>query len=354
MAEIIFSKSNLANLKDLPGAAVYGEYEHKIKMYISEESNRWEKEKDIVQKLYNVEKSNGHSEAILGETNFGIFEDVAEGAEAPADTVIPGFDKNITHHEFKKSFLITKTMIEDAKNGIAADARVRARNFARAYGMTRNKLAAAALANGTLEEMEFAKGTYDITTADKQPLFSNAHKFPKTEATQSNNFKVTVAEDEVFSTADLENALTAVSIKMRNFNDDNGEPLGYVPDIIILPGNRGNLETMVKKVVGTERTTGTNNNDIGLQYGNWDVVVLTDWVSNTDEFIVMSSDANQALRGSNFFVRVPLTVKNDVDFLTDNYRWAGRARIGIGHYTWKHVARVTLGADDNATVLTLN
>lgn len=350
MAEIIFSKSNLAKLEGLPGAAVYGEYEHKIKMYISEESNRWEKEKDIVQKLYNVEKSNGHSEAILGETNFGIFADVGEGAEAPADTVIPGFDKNITHHEFKKSFVITKTMIEDAKNGIAADARVRARNFARAYGMTRNKLAAAALANGTSEDMTFAGAKYDLTTADKKPLFYNAHAFPKAGiATQSNNFKATVA-----STADLENVLTAVSIKMRNFKDDNGEPLGYVPDIIILPGNRGTLETMVKKVVGTERTTGTNNNDIGLQYGNWDVVVLTDWVSETDEFIVESSDANQALRGSNLFDRVPLTVKNDVDFLTDNYRWAGRARMGIGHYTWKHVARVTLEAEEGATALTLD
>ena len=352
MPEIIFSKSNLPNT---PGSAVYGEYAHKIKMYISEESNRWEKEKDIVQKLYNVEKSNGHSEAILGETNFGIFADVAEGAEAPADTVIPGFDKNITHHEFKKSFVITKTMMEDAKNGIAADAKVRARNFARAYGMTRNKLAAAALANGTMGTMKFVNVDYDITTADGLPLFNNAHKFPKSElGTQSNNFKATVAEDAVFSTADLENALTAVSINMRNFKDDNGEPLGYVPDIIILPGNRGTLETMVKKVVGTERTTGTNNNDIGLQYGNWDIVVLTDWVSDTDQFIVMSSDANEALRGSNLFDRVPLTVRYDVDHLTENQVWVGRARMGIGHYTWKHVARVTLGADDNATELTLD
>lgn len=351
MAEVIYSKTNLPYSDKNPGAAVYGEYAHKIKMFISEESNRWEKEKDITKKLFNVEKSNGHGEAILGETNFGIFADVAEDAEAPADTVIPGFDKHIIHHEFKKSFVITKTMMEDAKNGIAAEAKVRARNFARAYGMTRNKLAAAALANGTASTMEFAKATYDITTADGQPLFSNAHKFPKTEATQSNNFKATVA-----STADLENALTAVSIKMRNFNDDNGEPLGYVPDIIILPGNRGTLETRIKKVVGTERTTGTNNNDIGLQYGNWDIVVLTDWVSDTDQFIVMSSDANEALRGSNLFDRVPLTVRYDVDHLTENQVWVGRARMGIGHYTWKHVARVTLEPeeDDNATALTLD
>lgn len=347
MAEIIYSKTNLPNV---PGSAVYGEYAHKIKMFISEESNRWEKEKDITKKLFNVEKSNGHSEAILGETNFGIFADVAEGAEAPADTVIPGFDKNITHHEFKKSFTITKTMMEDAKNGIAADAKVRAKNFARAYGTTRNKLAAAALAKGTAGTMDFAGATYDITTADGLPLFNNAHKFPKNElGTQSNNFKATVD-----STADLENALTAVSIKMRNFKDDNGEPLGYVPDIIILPGNRGTLENMVKKVVGTERTTGTNNNDIGLQYGNWDVVVLTDWVSDTDQFIVESSDANEALRGSNLFDRVPLTVRYDVDHLTENQVWVGRARMGIGHYTWKHVARVTLKAEENATELTLD
>ena len=346
MAEIIYSKSNLP---DTPGSAVYGEYKHKIKMFISEESNRWDKEKDIVEKLYNVEKSNSHGEAIVGETNFGIFEDVLEGAESPADTVVPGFDKFIFHHEFKKSFVITKTMMEDAKGGIAAEAKVRAKNFARAYGMTRNKLAAAALYKGTSTDMTFAGRTYDITTADELSLFNKAHKFPKEGiATQSNFFTATVN-----STADLEETITAAAIAMRNFKDDNGEPLGYVPDIIVLPGNRAKLETMVKKVVGTERTTGTNNNDIGLQYGNWDIVVLTDWVSDTDDFILLSSDANAALRGSNFFFRVPLTVKNDVDFLTDNYRWAGRARLGVGHYTWKHVCRVTLAANADATALTL-
>ena len=347
MAEVIYSKTNLP---DQPGSAIYGEYAHKIKMFISEESDRWEKEKDITKKLFNVEKSNSHGEAMLGETNFGIFEDVAEGAAAPADTVAPGFDKFITHHEFKKSFVVTKTMMEDAKNGIAAEAKVRAKNFARAYGMTRNKLAAAALYNGTAGTMRFANAEYDITTGDKLSLFNKAHKLPKEDlGTQSNFFKATVA-----STADLEEALTAAAIKMRNFKDDNGEPMGYVPNIIVLPGNRAKLETMVKKVVGTERTTGTNDNDIGLQYGNWDIVVLTDWESETDDLILMSSDANEALRGSNLFDRVPLTVRFDVDHLTENQVWVGRARMGIGHYTWKHVARITFTENANATELTLD
>ena len=220
MPEIIYAKSD-ENYKNSPGSAVYGEYAHKIKMFISEESDRWDKEKDIVKKLFLVEKSNASGEAILGETNFGIFDDVAEGDKAPNDGVKPMKDKYITHHEFKKSFVITKTMMEDAKNGIAAEAKIRAKNFARAYCMTRNKMAAAALYNGRSATMSFAKGTYDLTTADGQPLFSTEHTFANVEGTQSNYFKATVTD-----TATLENALTAVAINLRNFKDENGEAMG--------------------------------------------------------------------------------------------------------------------------------
>ena len=345
--ENIYAKGN-DNYKASPGSAVYGEYAHKIKMFISEESDNWEKNKDITKKLFVIEKSNAAGEAIVGESNFGIFDDVGEGAEAPATTVKPMYDKYITHHEFKKSFTVTKTMMEDSKNGIASEAKLRARNFARAYGMTRNKLAAAALYNGRLASMTFAGASYDIATADQKPLFSTAHTFANISGTQSNYFEADLSTSEK-----VENALTAVAVQMRNFKDENGEALGYVPNVIVLPGNRGKLETLVKKVVGTERTAGTNNNDIGLQYNNWDIVIMTDWQADEDVFIVMSTDARDALMGSVLYDRVPLTVRYDVEHLTENQVWVGRARMGVGHPSWKHVAMVTGDTSKEATALSL-
>ena len=332
MANIIYAKSDRAL------DPMIGRYEHPIKMIISSESDEYRKKHSIVEKLFNIEKSNRYSETIVGENNFDVFAVTKEGQGAENDSVGTTFDKTIFHHQFMKEFTVTAEMMEDAKNGIAADAKRRASAFARAYEQTRNKLAMKALYSGTSGTMTFAKGTFDISVADGKPLFHGAHTFaPEKMAgkTQSNLF-----HKNITGTADLENVLNLATNKMRNFWDEDGEVLGYVPDTIIIPGNQAELETWVKKVCGSERTTGNGNNDINIQYGNWDIVVFTDWVADDKRFILMSSEANKNLLGSVFYNRVPLTVKNWVDYHTGNYIWNGRARMGVGHYTWKHASMV--------------
>ena len=332
MSNVIYAKS------DVKLDPVIGRYEHPIKMIISSESDEYRKKHSIVEKLFNIEKSNRYSETIVGENNFDVFAVTKEGQGAENDSVGMTFDKTIFHHQFMKEFTVTAEMIEDAKNGIAADAKRRASAFARAYEQTRNKLAMKALYSGTSTSMTFAKGTFDISTSDKKALFAGDHVFSTDKMkgkTQSNLFHKSIAD-----TAALEEALNLAANKMRNFWDEDGEVLGYVPDIIVIPGNRAGLETLVKKVCGSERTTGNGNNDINIQYGNWDIVVLTDWVATDDRFILMSSEANKNLLGSVFYNRVPLTVKNWVDYHTGNYIWNGRARMGVGHYTWKHASMI--------------
>ena len=166
-------------------------------------------------------------------------------------------------------------MMEDANFGVAADARRRAENFTRAYYKTMHKICEYALANGTKSEGSFAKATLDLTAPDGLPLFSSSHRWGGTalSGTQSNYF----FGDIFASSGAFEEALGALASRIRNMKDENGEVLGYTADTIILPGNRPAAETIVKKVCGSEGALGNGYNDINIQYGNWNVVVMPDW-----------------------------------------------------------------------------
>jgi hypothetical protein len=138
---------------------------------------------------------------------------------------------------------------------------------------------------------------------------------------------------------------------MRNYKDENGDPMGYIPDTIIIPGNRPDLERKVKAVCGSERTTGNGNNDINTQFGNWTVVVCAYWQSTDDRFIVMSSDANRDLLGNMLYDRVPLEVSAEELNKSKDWEWAGYCRMGVGFGTWKHVALVTTTETSDAEAL---
>lgn len=135
----------------------------------------------------------------------------------------------------------------------------------------------------------------------------------------------------------FEKALGQLANKMRNFKDENGETMEYVPDTLILPCNRPDLEQIAKKVIGSERTTGTDFNDINTQYGNWTIVILSGWETKDDRFMLMSSEANEQLMGSMFYNRVALDIRSYIDEHTRNNIWNGYCRFGIGFTTWKHL-----------------
>ena len=147
------------------------------------------------------------------------------------------------------------------------------------------------------------------------------------------------------SSSVFEESLYELSVKLRNMKDENGEPLGYTADTIILPGNRPEIEMIAKKVCGSVSALGNGYNDINLHYGNWNVIIMPGWQTYDDRLMIMSSEANKNLSGNMFFNRVPLTVSSWVDHHTGNYIWNGRCRFGIGFGTYKHI----LYAYDSAT-----
>ena len=330
--EIIYSASIAAN------EPMFGKFLHPIKALIEDESNNLEKQKSILDVLYNQEKSNRYAETVMGESDFSTFASKEEGEAADFDTVQKTFDKTIEHIEFAKEFVITRKMADDAKFGIGANIKAKPRKFVRAYYKTKIDIAAKALINGKDASMTYSKSTVDLKTGDGKPLFHNAHPYALASMsgkTQSNLFYGDITSDE----QKFEIALNTLANKVRNFKDENGATMGYVADVLIIPCNRPKLEMMAKRVCGSERTTGSNNNDINTQYGNWTLVVLDGWEVEEDEIMVMSSEANENLLANMFFNRVALDITNDIDKHTRNFFWNGYCRFGVGFTTWKHIAR---------------
>ena len=333
MAEnIIYSKMSGKN------DPMFGKFEHPIKALIENESNLCEKEKTILDVLFNVEKSNRYAETIMGESDFDTFMTKGEGENAEDDTVQKTYDKTISHITFAKEFKITREMAEDAKFGIGANMKNKPKKFVRAYYKTKIKLAAQALINATGASFTFNKSTVDLTTGDKLPLFHNKHTYfteKMAGQTQSNYFYGDITAD----VDTFQKTLALLANKLRNFKDENGDVLGYTADTLVIPCNRPDLELMAKAVIGTERVAGSNYNDINTQYGNWTLVVLDYWESDKDEIMVMSSEANENLLGNMFFNRVKLDITSGVDDHNRNYYWNGYCRFGVGFTTWKHILR---------------
>lgn len=331
MSNFVYSASSGQN------DPMFGKFIAPIKMLIENEANNQEKNKTILDVLFNVEKSNRYAETVMGESDFDIFQSKEEGQGAENDSVQKTFDKTIEHVEFAKEFTITRKMADDAKFGMGSNMRNKPAAFTRAYYKTRVKLAAQALVNGTASSMMFGKTRVDLTVGDGLSLFNNAHKYFTNKLkgkTQTNYYY----GDLTGSQEKFEEALGIAANNLRNVKDENGETMGYTADILIIPCNRPKLEMMAKKIVGSERTTGTNNNDINTQYGNWTLVVLDGWETTDDRFMVMSSEANKNLLGNMFYNRVKLDIRHGIDDHTRNMYWNGYCRFGVGFTNWKHIA----------------
>ncbi len=341
MAGILFSK--LSGIND----PLYGRYEHEIRAIIEDAADTMEKDGHMLRALFNIETSHAASEAIVGQDSFGTFRAAAEGAGAENDEMQKTFAKYIEHIAFMKEFTITREMADDAKYGMTAAMTRIPRAFVRAYYNTKADIGqwalakAAELAGGDIHSAVFNGAQVDLSVGDsaaREALFGDhAYLTKKAGDPGQTNFYCANATGAALAAGGMENVLALLTNKMRNVTDEAGRPLGYTADTLILPGNRPALERVVRTVVGSERTTGSANNDINLQYGGWRVIVLPYWQTEDDRFLYMSSRANEDLMGNMFFDRCPLDVRSEIDNHTRNFIWNGYCRFGVGFGNWKHI-----------------
>lgn len=342
MAGVIFSKTT-AGLTDGDLARI-GKISTPVKMIMKSESDLLSKKEGPLDWLFNIDKSSNFAETIVTENGFGLLQPVADGGAKPLMSYKETSKVTIEHFEISGKFIAKASMIEDSVNvgKVSTQLERAAKKFINSYYKSRHYIGTKALTNGLSTTFVYEGDTKSIACADGYGLFYNAHKVGADGDTQANAFHNTRANGVGISASEIETILGEAAVRMLNMLDENGEPLGYVADTIVIPGNNAKLITAVKQACGsllTSNSSGAASNEINIQFNNWHLIVLPTWRLSavTDcPMIIMSSEANESLYGNVFYDRLPFSVEDYKDYDTSNYCMTGRTRVGVGFGTYKH------------------
>ena len=300
---------------------------------------------DIVSAIAVEKTSKRWAEKSATMGGLGDFQAKAEGAAAYQDEYEQGYDKMVKHTSFGLEVMISKELRDDNQFD---DAQTKVVNLVQAYKRTRARLATQALTSavGATTSISFNNATIDVTTGDGLALFNEGHTLKsRDDITQSNYYS------DLFDSHAA--VLNKAAIRMRNFKDDKGNVLGFLPDVIILPGNDPEYEDYVKKVIGSDGEVGSNYNDINTQRGKWKLVVDPEWQptisASNHPVILQSSKALKALQGTKFYDRTKLDILSREDEHTRNLTYNGFARMSISFPNWRHV--MMIGASGASTAL---
>lgn len=323
MAGIIFSVSSGAN------EGVFGKIQDPLKVFIERANEAWmNSDMNLAPKIFHEFKLDSNTASIGSLGSLSEMEAVGENGAYPLGELQEGFRKVLQAEEWKYSFAISQTAMEDKLDFIMTN---NGQALVDAYYRTRNSffwsLLGAALSNTHYER----KGkTFSVNTMDNVKLFSQAHPSAFDAAfTQGNAFK------DAFSAS----ALGKVATKMQNVKNDNGEIIGLVPDTIIIP-NTEKAKSEVFGVLGAYKDPDTAaGNRFNYQFGNWNVMVVP-WLekyatSTTYPWILMDSDYNEKHYGAVDIMRIAPKVDSYIDPNTDANIWKIRTRFSGAFGDWR-------------------
>lgn len=224
----------------------------------------------------------------LLEDNMKVQADVLEKAITPQRILFGTEAKRDSDYKITYNTSINIPKVETQQAFYAAQ-RHSIRLIRRVYS-AKEKLCYGAIINGTKSAFEFDGQVVDLTTPDGEPLFSHNHSYGEV-GRQSNIASGSLAEDDISYTI-------ARAVKhFKAMKDETGKPLGYKPDVIIVPSNRIALEHRVHKLLK------------GENYNGWTRIFLPSWETEDDRIILMSTKANEELSGMVLFDNSPITVK---------------------------------------------
>lgn len=323
--------------------SVYGNSQFPIMSYLMKRGEAFEQQ-SLLPKLFREVNSKHFTEGYSGETAMDDFEDVGEGGDYPRTGFEETFRKYIENREFKQSFSITQTLVEDGNLG---EMKQRANKLITAYDRTREMHGRYLYAGGLFGVTVTVKGKkYSCASADGKALFATDHPNKVKGKAQTNLYAGDFTAEH----------LDAVETNMQNIKGDNGELLAVAPDTIWIP-NDAALKRQVFEVIGADKDPNTANNGFNYQFGRWNVIIdpymhlalANLGKSAVKPWILLDSKFIQENDGPIFQNRVKLQVKSDIDPNNDNNIWKGRGRFAAGFVDWRFAAA---GGIEGGTALT--
>jgi len=313
--------------------SIYGKSFAPIKQYLTGREELQTKASQL-ENLFYMDNTTNFAEKYTGETSLGDFEPGDEGGNYPEHDFQETYDKVIYPFEWKNSFSITQTMIEDAKMG---KVKQKANAFMSSYARTKEKFGADMFTNGVATSMSFSGKTFDIATADAKALFATDHPSKTGEyAGQSN----------VYDTEWSYDAMSKLEALAANFRNDNGERLNINLDTIVVPYTT--LADAAQRQELFEALNADGNPNTADRAGNyhagrWNVIswpflgTPAGMTAGKSWFFMIDKDYLQDYAAMVWLNRLDLNVKSYVNENNDNNIWKGRGRFGGSPVDWRFV-----------------
>lgn len=259
--------------------------------------------------LFDIERSDRAFEEEVLQSGFGIAPTKAEGDAVFFDTASEVWTARWTHETVAMAFAITEEAQED--NLYVTQGKLKAKALARSMAAAKQIKAANVFNNGF--NAAYPGG-------DSQPLFSTAH--PTVAAgNQSNRVSADLSE------ATLEDALIAI----EQLKDDKGILIAASAVSLHIPPQLMFVAHRILKSPGRSGTADNDTNavrDMGLfpkgYFVNRRFTDPNAWFIRTD-----------VPNGTKMFVRTALQTKDDIDFITGNFRYKARERYSFGWADWR-------------------
>lgn len=295
--------------------AAIGRFEGPIMAYMKSEEGDFAKT-SLKKALYNVKKSKHYSESVAGMTGIGDFV-ATDGAVPYDDGLEEGFTKTFIHQVFKKGIEIKRETIDDAR---LMDMENQSGNLMDAYSRTMEKFVHAPFNNAAATTFTLAGKTFTCAGQDTLALGSNAHTSHTGKGSNQDNLTAS--------------ALTVANLKtaeemMKGFKTDIGEDGNFFGDTLLVPYELRNDAWEICNSVGKVNSGDNNANP----YYNKFNVIVSKWLTDTDAWFLI--DSRYMKKCLYWIDRVPLEIKSEKDYNTDNWRIKGYARSVNGFSDWR-------------------
>lgn len=323
MAGIIFSVASGVN------DSVFGKLQDPLKAFIERANEAWmNNEMNLAPKIFHPFKLDSNTGSIASLGSLGEMEAVGENGAYPLGNLEEGYRKVIRAEEWKYSFAISQTAMEDKLDFVITS---NGQNLMDAYYRTRNNFMWGLLGAALQNKHFVRKGMeFSVNTWDGVKLFAQEHP---------SKFDAKMKQCNAYSDAFSATVLGKIATAMQNAKNDNGEIIGLVPDTIVIP-NTEKAKSDVFGVLGAYKDPDTAaGNRFNYQFGNWNVMVVP-WLeslatSNSYPFFLMDSDYNEKHFGALDVVRIEPKVKSYLDESTDANIWKIRARFSGAFGDWR-------------------
>lgn len=251
-------------------------------------------------KIFQVNSSKKQKEYDLILGGFTPWANKAEKGSVVYQDPANGYEITYTHNSFASGFKVTREMNDDEQYNV-----INKLPKALAHsGRTKVDTDAAAVLNAGFDGV--TRPIYD-----GKALFAADHPL-KGGGTASNLITGTLND------ANLKIAIQA----MHEAPDETGNKIQYNPTKLIVPRS---LEFVAREIVGSERKSGTDFNDMNTLKGSLEVVVY-DYLTDDDAWFIQDPNVSEL----NFFWRVKPEFKHEEDFDTLEAKYRGYMRYSYG------------------------